>query len=52
MCLAIPGKVVELAPEAPLGLRPLDLDPARLAEAFARGRTDALRCLERWQAPS
>jgi NTE family protein len=41
-----------LAPGAPLGLRPLDLEPARLAEAFARGRTDALRCLERWQAPS
>jgi NTE family protein len=40
-----------LAPAAPLGLRPLDLEPQRLAEAFARGRTDALHCLERWQAP-
>jgi NTE family protein len=41
-----------LAPAAPLGLRPLDLDPGRMAEAFARGRADALGCLERWQAPS
>jgi NTE family protein len=41
-----------LAPAAPLELRPLDLDPDRMADAFARGRADALRCLERWQAPS
>ena len=41
-----------LAPAASLGLRPLDLDPARMADVFARGRADALRCLERWQAPS
>ena len=41
-----------LAPAAPLGLRPLELDPGRMAEAFARGRADALGCLERWQAPS
>ena len=38
-----------LAPATPLRLRPLDLDPARMAEAFARGRADALACWERWQ---
>ena len=38
-----------LAPATPLRLRPLDLDPTRMAEAFARGRADALACLERWQ---
>ncbi|HXD99656.1 MAG TPA: patatin-like phospholipase family protein [Candidatus Acidoferrum sp.] len=38
-----------LTPGAPLRLRPLDFDPAGMAEALARGRTDALRCLERWQ---
>ena len=38
-----------LAPATPLRLRPLDLDPTRMAEAFARGRADALACWERWQ---
>ena len=38
-----------LAPAAPLRLRPLDLDPPRMVEAFARGRADALACLQRWQ---
>ena len=40
-----------LTPAAPLRLRPLDFDPARMAEAFARGRADALACLQRWQSP-
>jgi NTE family protein len=39
-----------LTPGAPLHLRPLEFDPAGMAAALARGRTDALRCLERWQA--
>jgi NTE family protein len=39
-----------LTPGSPLHLRPLDFDQAGMAEALARGRTDALRCLERWRA--
>jgi NTE family protein len=39
-----------LTPGAPLRLRPLDFDASGMAEALARGRSDALRCLERWQA--
>ena len=39
-----------LAPTAPLRLRPLDFDPLGMDEALARGRADALRCLDRWQA--
>ncbi|HVG79879.1 MAG TPA: patatin-like phospholipase family protein [Patescibacteria group bacterium] len=39
-----------LTPAAPLRLRPLDFDPPRMAEAFARGRADALACLQRWQS--
>jgi NTE family protein len=39
-----------LTPGAPLQLRPLEFDPAGMAAALARGRADALRCLERWQA--
>jgi NTE family protein len=39
-----------LTPGAALHLRPLDFDPAGIAAALARGRADALRCLERWQA--
>ena len=39
-----------LTPGAPLHLRPLDFDPAGMAVALERGRTDALRCLERWRA--
>jgi NTE family protein len=39
-----------LTPGAPLHLRPLEFDPAGMAAALARGRSDALRCLERWQA--
>ena len=38
-----------LTPGAPLHLRPLDFDPAGMAVALERGRSDALRCLERWQ---
>lgn len=39
-----------LTPGAPLYLRPLEFDQAGMAAALARGRADALRCLERWQA--
>lgn len=39
-----------LAPAVPLRLRPLEFDPVGMGEALARGRADALRCLERWQA--
>ena len=39
-----------LAPTAPLRLRPLEFDPVGMGEALARGRADALRCLDRWQA--
>jgi NTE family protein len=39
-----------LTPGAPLHLRPLEFDRAGMAGALARGRADALRCLERWQA--
>lgn len=46
-----PGVDVQLlTPGAPLQLRPLEFDPAGMAAALARGRADALRCLERWQA--
>ncbi|HEU4369478.1 MAG TPA: patatin-like phospholipase family protein [Methylomirabilota bacterium] len=38
-----------LTPATPLRLRPLDFDPGGMAEALARGRADAERCLERWQ---
>lgn len=41
-----------LTPATPLRLRPLDFDPAGMAEALARGRADAERCLERWKATS
>jgi NTE family protein len=39
-----------LAPAAPLRLRPLEFDSVAMVEALERGRADALRCLERWQA--
>jgi NTE family protein len=39
-----------LTPGGPLQLRPLEFDPTGTAAALARGRADALRCLERWQA--
>jgi NTE family protein len=39
-----------LTPGAPLHLRPLEFDPAGMAAALERGRADAGRCLERWQA--
>jgi len=39
-----------LVPTAPLRLRPLEFDPVGMSEALARGRADALRCLDRWQA--
>ena len=45
---AVDGQL--LTPGAPLQLRPLEFDPAGMAAALARGRADALRCLERWQA--
>src|SRR6266705_562713 len=35
-------------PSAPLRLRPLDFDPALLADALARGRADGARCLDAW----
>jgi NTE family protein len=38
-----------LVPASPLRLRPLDFDTAGMADALARGRADALRCLQRWQ---
>jgi NTE family protein len=41
-----------LTPGTPLRLRPLEFDPARMAEALARGRADAERCLERWPGVS
>jgi NTE family protein len=37
-----------LRPSAPLGLRPLDFDPAGIARALERGRADALACLSGW----
>ena len=40
-----------LAPSAPLGLRPLDFDPAGMAAALERGREDAARCLAAWREP-
>jgi len=39
-----------LAPTAPLRLRPLEFDPVGMGEALARGRADALQCVERWRA--
>jgi hypothetical protein len=30
-------------------MRPLEFDQAGMASALARGRADALQCLERWQ---
>jgi NTE family protein len=39
-----------LTPGAPLHLRPLEFDQGGMAAALERGRADALRCLERWQA--
>jgi hypothetical protein len=45
-----PGVEVQLlTPATPLRLRPLDFDPAGMAEALARGRLDAEGCLERLQ---
>ena len=38
-------------PSAPLRLRPLDFDPASLADALARGRADGARCLDAWSPP-
>lgn len=38
-----------LTPSAPLGLRPLDFDPAATAIALERGRDDAARCLAVWR---
>jgi hypothetical protein len=37
-----------LMPSAPLGLRPLDFDPAGMARALERGREDARACLSGW----
>ena len=41
--------VQTLTPSAPLGLRPLDFDPAAMAAALERGRADAARCLAAWR---
>jgi NTE family protein len=43
-------QVQTLTPSAPLGLRPLDFDPAAMASALERGRDDAARCLAVWRA--
>ena len=40
-----------VTPSAPLGLRPLDFDPAAMAAALERGRDDAARCLAAWRGP-
>jgi len=40
-----------VTPSAPLGLRPLDFDPAAMAGALERGRDDAARCLAAWRGP-
>jgi NTE family protein len=37
-----------LAPSAPLSLRPLDFDAARLAAALELGRRDGAACLDAW----
>jgi len=37
-----------LTPSAPLLLRPLDFDPAAIARALERGRSDARACLKDW----
>ena len=42
--------VQTVSPSAPLGLRPLDFDPAGMAAALERGRDDAARCLATWRA--
>ena len=42
-------EVQTLTPSAPLGLRPLDFDPAAMASALERGREDAARCLAVWR---
>jgi len=41
-----------LTPSAPLGVRPLDFDPAATAAALERGRDDAARCLAVWRQGS
>ncbi len=43
--------VQTLRPSAPLGLRPLDFDPAAMAGALERGRDDGARCLAAWRGP-
>jgi NTE family protein len=40
-----------IAPSAPLALRPLDFDSARLAAALALGQRDGAACLEAWRSP-
>ena len=37
-----------LVPTAPLGLRPLDFEPAALSRALEQGRADALACVDGW----
>lgn len=39
-----------LTPSAPLALRPLDFDPARLVRAVELGKRDGLECLDAWKA--
>lgn len=49
--LKYPGVDVQvLTPSTPLGLRPLEFDPAATAKALERGRDDAARCLATWRA--
>ena len=43
-------EVRTVTPSAPLGLRPLDFDPAAMAAALDRGRDDAARCLAAWRS--
>lgn len=38
-----------LAPSTPIGLRPLDFEPAALTRALEQGRTEATACLEAWR---
>jgi NTE family protein len=41
-----------LEPSAPIDLRPLDFEPARLSAAFDRGRDDGRACVRAWREGS
>jgi NTE family protein len=48
--LKYPAVDVQLVlPSEPLDLRPLDFEPARLGQAFDRGRTDGRACVRAWR---